>query len=191
MNDTKIFVGNVPFTCTYELFKDTLKTIEGFKNCDIIIDSIRNLCKGYGFVIFDTYENAERVIKRNDIIIENRVLRFVSYCKKKHKDSHIKNVPHILPILNKEQYIPYITKYSILISNIPCNITNRIYLKETFNSYELSRYFINTDKKTGLIKTTGVIELKNYEDYKKLLEESIIKDSNDNILKLTKYNQKF
>ena len=174
----KVFVGNIPFNCTPELFKKLLETIEGYQDGDIIMDSTTMLCKGYGFIVFDKVENAEKIKKREDIIIDNRILRFTDYCRGKNL--------HPLCIKKKQIEIKPYNRQCILVENIPFGNT-REYLKLTFSQYELNKYYIKTDKKTGIPKNNGIIELKNTEDYKQLLEKHIIEDINHNRLELIKY----
>ncbi len=182
----KVFVGNVPFNCTPELFKKLLETIEGYQYGDIIMDSSTMLCKGYGFIVFDKVENAEKIKKREDIIIDNRILRFTDYWRGgKYKNTNYNVQP--LCIKKKQIEIKPYNRLCILVENIPLENT-REYLKLIFSEYELIKYYIQTDKKTGIPKNSGIIELKNTEDYKKLLEKNTIEDMNNNTLQLIKYN---
>ena len=178
MSCKKIFVGNVPFNCTKNEFNSTFKDIEGYQEGDIIINPKTMLCKGYGFIVFDTIENATNLKNRKDILILTRKLRFMDY------------YPNNLQY-NAQYNAQYLTTYTkdkyIFVEGIP-NRKTRIYLKEIFIGYELLGYYISTNTKTGSIKNHGRIELKYYEDYKKLLEKSLIEDNDGNILKLTKWN---
>ena len=176
MNSKKIFVGNVPFNCTPTEFRETFANVEGYKEGDIIINPNTNMCKGYGFLVFDTVENAEKIKKRKDVVINTRKLRFMNYS---HNDV-LKNTNNSI-----EQY-PY--NY-IFVEGIPDGV-KREYLKEIFLDYTLVGYYINTNNRTGQPKNYGRIELKNYEDYKTLLEKTKIEDDN-NILKLSKWNYPF
>ncbi len=174
MSCKKIFVGNVPFNCTQNEFNSTFKDIEGYQEGDIIINPKTMLCKGYGFIIFDTIENATKLKNRKDILIFTRKLRFMDY--------YSNNLQNNSTYLTKQTNDKY-----IFIEGIP-NGKTRIYLKELFTEYELLGYYISTNTKTGTIKNHGRIELRYYDDYKKLLEKSLIEDNDGNTLKITKWN---
>lgn len=75
----KVFVGNVPFQCTIEEFRDLFKNMDGFIDADIIKRHKSKLSRGFGFVIFDTEQHAEALINREDINLNDRTLRFSNY----------------------------------------------------------------------------------------------------------------
>jgi RNA recognition motif-containing protein len=166
----KVFVGNIPFNCTEKKFIETFDKIDGFVKGDIIKDQYFDRCRGFGFVLLDSVENVEKIKKRDDIYIDNRQLRFTDYINSK-KISY--NTTH---------------KY-IYIDNIPEDV-NREYLKKVFNNYEIGKYFINTDYETGGQKTTGMVEIKNYDKYIELLTKGFILDCNENKLYLQKWKYK-
>ena len=159
-NLQKVFVGNIPFNCSENTFTKAFynHSVDGFIKGDIIKDKYLNKCRGFGFVLLNSIENAEKLKTRNDIFIEERKLRFTDYIETTEK--------------------PYYTKNTyIYIENIPQNV-NREYLKQVFNQYQIGKYYINTDYDTGEQKTNGMIEILNYDNYKNLLNTGFIIDNN-------------
>ena len=130
-------------------------------------------------------------LKTLDSEIQEKIELNVAFFGNHFEDSFkYKNTNYNLqPLCIKKKQIeikPY-NRQCILVENIPLENT-REYLKLIFSEYELIKYYIQTDKKTGIPKNSGIIELKNTEDYKKLLEKNTIEDMNHNTLQLIKYN---
>lgn len=91
-NAAKVFVGNVPFDCSSEEFTECFASLEGFKEANIIkrtrSDNSRgypsNLSRGFGFVVFESPEQADKLLQRTDMRIKDRDLRFSHYNKEQN-----------------------------------------------------------------------------------------------------------
>lgn len=75
----KIFVGNVPYQCNQEEFRNCFKNIDGFIEAEIITINKTNISRGFGFITMKSSECADKLKNRNDIMIKNRLLRFTAY----------------------------------------------------------------------------------------------------------------
>ena len=140
----KLFVGNIPFDCNKNDFKNIFKKYEGFKNAELISDN--NKC--FGFVLFDDKNSMENILQNNNIFIKDRKLRLTRYNNK-----------------NKE------TNNYIKLSNIPSIITDDDIRKEFENYSEIGKCFIEMDR---IYKTTGIIEIIDTDIYNQLLNLDII-----------------
>ena len=78
-NQCKVFVGNVPYKCTNDEFRDHFKHMSGYITADIKFKKGSKHTRGFGFVVFDTKENARKLIKKIDVEIDGRTLRFMEY----------------------------------------------------------------------------------------------------------------
>jgi RNA recognition motif-containing protein len=159
----KLFVGNIPFDCNKNDFKNIFKKYKGFKNAELISDN--NKC--FGFVLFDDKNSMENILQNNNIFIKDRKLRLTRYNNK-----------------NKE------TNNYIKLSNIPLNITDDDIRKEFENYSEIGKCFIEMDRITGKYKTTGIIEIIDTDIYNQLLDLDIIL-INDQPINMSSYENKF
>jgi RNA recognition motif-containing protein len=171
----KIFVGNVPYECSDLEFIDCFKDIDGFSKAEIIREHKRNISRGFGFVSLKTKDDANNLLKRNDIKFKGRILRFTTYLNENQKD--IKN-----------DDISY-----LLISNIPKDKLNENchkWLRKIFKNYEpIGKCFLRTNHDDGTYLDSAIIEILNDIFYNDLLEkEEIIVDEYK--LSITKYKMK-
>ena len=172
-DETKIFVGNVPFQCTDKEFFDCFKEIPGFINAEIITKHNTSYSRGFGFVTVKTKEDADSLLKRSDIVFKDRVLRFTEY-NFQEKDKIVKKVP----------------KRYIYVKNVPSNI-NRDQLKTIFSEEgAIGACFINTNIKTGESRGSAVIEIKESELYQKLLDQKYYATKTGHIFELIKWKNK-
>lgn len=165
-NLCKIFVGNVPFNCTQSEFYECFEKIIGFMNAEIICSSDTNMSRGFGFITFDTYENAKNILNVSNIMLKDRVLRFSEYIMNN-------NVKHeSINTIN-------LNKNLIVVKNINPNIT-RDDLYKMFSSYDtLGKYFIVSDRNTGNYKSYAIVEILNDSVYEFLInQKEIMYDSN-------------
>jgi RNA recognition motif-containing protein len=160
----KIFVGNVSYECTQDIFENTFRNMDGFINAEIVADKSSGTCRGFGFVTLNTSENARKLLKKTDININGRELRLTQYTStQKYTD------------IDRAGYI--------CVDNIPDNC-NRSYLKELFAGYPLGKHYIITDIYTGEPKNNGIVEILSVSKYKELVSSGFITDKNGNQLKL-------
>lgn len=113
-NNSKVFVGNVPFHCTSEEFQECFKNMRGFVSADIILRYKSKLSRGFGFVIFSNEGDAENLLSQ-EIILNNRKLRFSRYLSE-FGDSKQSGSTDIS--VNKPKV------YQIFISNLPIDFTS-------------------------------------------------------------------
>lgn len=76
----KVFVGNVPFKCTSEEFAECFKALDGYRTADVVRFSHNNASRGFGFVSFETKEQADALLGENENIeLLGRKLRISPY----------------------------------------------------------------------------------------------------------------
>jgi RNA recognition motif-containing protein len=143
----KLFVGNIPYECTKNDFKNIFKKYKGYKSADLINDN--NKC--FGFVIFENKNSLEDVLLSNNVFIKDRKLRLTRYNDK-----------------NKE------TNNYIKLSNIPSKITVDDIREEFENYSEVGKCFIDMDRITGKYKSTGIVEILESDIYNQLIDLDII-----------------
>ena len=143
----KLFVGNIPFNCSSEEFKNAFKKRKGYVTADLINNS-NSRC--FGFVVLKNKENVEELINKNDVFIKDRKLRLTRYTQKKESVNYIR------------------------LSNIPLSIKADDIKKEFENYSNIGKCFIEMDRLSGIYKDTGIIEIIDSDIYEKLLKmESI------------------
>lgn len=170
----KIFVGNVPFQCSKEEFIECFKNYIGFIDGDIINRFNSNNSRGFGFVTFNTSNNADEFLNsRQQISLKNRYLRFTRY------------MPLDKKIINNK----YSDKNFIFIKNVPKNYTPSD-IKNIFEKYsDIGSCFVNTNINTGESKGTAVVEILDDDSYYNLLNQRQV-NINDIILYISKWKQK-
>jgi RNA recognition motif-containing protein len=167
----KIFVGNVPFQCSNEEFKECFEDVHGFVDAEIVNRHNSEYSRGFGFVTIDTVENAKLLLKRNDIIFKDRVLRFTEY----NFNDKIKTV------IDDKNYI--------FVKNVPKD-TKREDLINVFKQFgEVGACFLTTNIKTGEPKGNAVVEMKDKAVYEDLLDKKYVDYNNDTVLGLIKWKQ--
>lgn len=77
-NSSRVFVGNIPYECTQQEFYNCFKNMNGFVGADLMLNIRSNLSRGYGFVVYDTPENAN-ILVNSSVSIKERELRFSPY----------------------------------------------------------------------------------------------------------------
>lgn len=143
----KLFVGNIPFDCSLDDFRNAFKKRKGYVTADLINNS-SSRC--FGFVVLKNKENVDELINKNDVFIKDRKLRLTRYNNKKETTNYIK------------------------LSNIPTEIKIDDIKKEFENYSDVGKCFIEMDRLTGIYKDTGIIEIIDSDIYEKLLKmESI------------------
>jgi RNA recognition motif-containing protein len=64
----KIFVGNVPFDCTNDEFKEPFKNIEGCTLAELVNRSNNSNTRGFGFLTFENSEYANNFLNLKEKI---------------------------------------------------------------------------------------------------------------------------
>jgi len=173
-NLNKIFVGNVPFYCDATDFQECFRQYDGFIKAEIIYKPNTKISRGFGFVIFDSPENALKLLNRTDVTFKDRFLRFTNYAfsNKKHLDTNSS--------LSSEQ------KNYLVVKTIKPNMS-RDDLKKLFsNIAPLGKYFIATSIDMGE-KGCGIVEILDNTIFNHLLKEQILVDDNGTIYELSKW----
>lgn len=170
----KVFVGNVPFKCTKKEFINCFKNYDGFINADIIHQYNSNKSRGFGFICFDSPNNANKFINnQSNIILKDRILRFSKYMSvdktivnRKFDDRNFLFVKNVPPSYKTENIINIFKKYS-----------------------KLGSCFINTDMNTGKSKESAIVEILDNDCFKFLLSKKNIVH-NGITLHLSKWKQR-
>ena len=131
--ESKIFVGNVPFDCTNNDFRECFKNVNGYVTADLI-----NM-RGFGFVVLQNVLNRDSLLSNNNFFIKNRKLRLSLY------DNQTKMK------VEKSAYI--------IIEHISPNITRDDIYNEFKNFCEVGKCFIDTNRISGEKMSTGVVEI--------------------------------
>lgn len=195
-SECKIFVGNVPFQCNQNEFAKCFEKMQGFVKAEIVCKSDMTVSRGFGFLTFDTKENARKIIGNNSIMFKDRLLRFTEYIHTKDtreihneknkmldydSDDDMFNIydEKLEDIIKSSQNTNEIKisirqKNLIVVKNIKPE-TTREYLYNVFCKYgEVGRHFISIDQETGARKNYGVVEIINEEIFENLLKEKEI-----------------
>lgn len=149
----KLFVGNVPYQCTQEEFEKCFEKFKGFIKAEIIIRPSAEISRGFGFVTFDSRENADVLLKKKDLYLHDRTLRFTEYTSKLGETNKYGNDKH----------------NHLFIKNIPKDVKVADLIKIFSEFGKTGTCYINTNNITGDSKTTGVIEIIDDNVYQKLL----------------------
>lgn len=165
----KIFVGNVPYTCTKKEFISCFKQFDGFVDAEVIKKNDSNTTKGYGFVIFNNQEQMNNVLNSKMITLKNRKLRINKY------DPYRNNVNNI---------------YKVFLKNVPCNCTEDEIIKYFSNFGHVVHCYINTKDTTIGIYNSAILSYDSEKSYYNALKnkEVII---NSNVIKVFPYQKKF
>lgn len=170
--NTKIFVGNVPFQCIENEFKQCFKDVAGFVSAEIVTRHNSPYSRGFGFVTVKTPEDAKKLIQRNDILFKDRILRFTEY----NFQDKIK--------------IPKQQKNYLFVKNVPKEMT-REQLKNIFSvKGTIGACFINTNIRTGESRGNAVIEIKDNNIFESLMNEKIVKINNEYIFEVSRWRYK-
>lgn len=163
INVNKVFVGNVPYQCTREEFQDCFKDMEGFINADIIRRYKSKLTRGFGFVVFETKEQSDTIMKNDTIELKDRVLRFSEYSFDK-------------PEQTKEGKV-----YQVFVNNLKTDTTENQF-NEALSHYGNLSSSIVTSKND---KTFGVATFELLENYKNALYGTVT--INDTVVEIVPY----
>lgn len=148
----KLFVGNIPFDCKINEFREAFKKCKGYITADLINNS-NSRC--FGFVVLKNKESLEELLAANNVFLRDRKLRLTRYNNKlKESNNYIK------------------------LENIPNNIIADDIRKEFENYSEIGKCFIDMDRFTGVYKDTGIIEILDSDIYSKILnlDSILVKD---------------
>lgn len=145
MSSIKIFVGNIPYKCNNEEFKNIFINEEGFIKSEVQ-DNYSNTTKGFGFIEFDNKENAQKCLDK-EFEFKSRQLRLSEYKSKlnDYKKIFVKDLDVNLSLTDFEQYFLKFGK--------------------------LTKFYLITDRYTGDSKGMGVIEFETDESYIKSINE--------------------
>lgn len=173
----KIFVGNVPFYCDNTDFQECFKKYDGFIKAEIIYKPNTKISRGFGFVVFDSPENALKLLGKTDVVFKDRFLRFTTYAFS--NNSNKKYFDNNEPIsLDQKNYL--------IVKTIKPNMT-RDDLKNLFNNIApIGKHFITTSIEIGE-KGCGIVEILDNTIFNYLLKKQILVDDNDNIYQLSRW----
>jgi len=74
--DSKLYVGNLPFSATGEALRDLFSQAGAVTSAEVIMDRIAGRSKGFGFVEMASQAEAEKAISMfNGYMMDNRELR--------------------------------------------------------------------------------------------------------------------
>ena len=62
----KLFVGNIPFSLSESELRDIFSEIGSIESCKLIMDSETGRSRGFGFVEYETPEQAQEAIDKFD-----------------------------------------------------------------------------------------------------------------------------
>jgi len=178
-NLCKIFVGNVPFQCDKNEFTNCFEKMQGYVKADIIYKLGTNICRGFGFVTFDSPENAKLLLEKS-VSIRDRTLRFTQYLTT--LETYIVPDKHVIPMTIES------SKNLIIVKNI-ANMTRMDVYNFFTNFGTVGKHFIMTDHETGISKNYAVVEIIEQDVYEWLLKIKEI-DCENNILEISRWKLK-
>lgn len=171
----KIFVGNVPYQCTRAEFEKCFEKFKGFVKAEIVSRPMTDISRGFGFVTFDTRENANILLEKKDLCLHDRTLRFTEYNLKSDKETTDRKFKS--------------SKYNhIFIKNIPKDAKVEDLRKFFMDFGKIGTCYINTNTITGDSRNTGVVEIIDDNIYQKLLDMKTIPFMKNNLI-LVKWKQ--
>jgi RNA recognition motif-containing protein len=151
-DEYKIFVGNIPFDSTDRELSECFCKYKDFVSADIIKG------RGFGFVVFSSENERDKIININNFYIKNRKLRLHSY-------------DNINKLSDKSLFIR--------IENIDTNISRDDIYKEISIFCKVKKCFIDTNRLTGEKLSTGLLEISDFDIYNKLINlESLLMPNN-------------
>jgi len=160
--DYKLFVGNIPFDCSLDDFRNVFKKKKGYVAADLINNS-NSRC--FGFVVLKNKESMEELLNKNDVFIKDRKLRLTRY------DNKTKEMNNYIKLSDIHE--------SIKIDDI----------RREFSKYsDIGKCFVEMDRITGEYKDTGIIEILDSDMYIKLLNMEVIL-VNDIPIDMSKYDK--
>jgi RNA recognition motif-containing protein len=169
----KVFVGNVPFLCDNNEFKECFKNIAGFVDAEIVNRHNSEYSRGFGFVTLKTIDDATKLLSRNDIILKDRTLRFTSY-----------------NLNDKNKNNQKINKNYLFIKNVPKDI-KKDNIVNFFKEYgDVGICFMSSNPKTNGLTNNIIIEIKNDDIYELLLNLKTVQFSDEIFLNINKWRNK-
>jgi len=128
----KLFIGNIPYTCTEKELIDLFIKYDGFVNLSIARKG--NISSGFGYVTFKTEQNMLDVLN-NIISINDRLLKLEKFEDKRHI-------------------------YRIYIKNININASSED-IEKIIGMYDKSAKVLNISKKMQYNKSNAIVSLTN------------------------------
>jgi RNA recognition motif-containing protein len=211
-NLCKVFVGNVPFQCTQQEFRECFESMQGFIKAEVI-NKINTLAsRGFGFVTFDSHESATALIESSSIVCKDRILRFTKYGFHSNSESlphsslvetNLKNIyikasqsSNSLLSLHDNDNLNFEKKNEddkyknfIVVKNLKDQIT-RDMLQKIFEKYGIvGRHFIVSDHNTGSSKGYAIVEMASKSSYDLLIKLKELKIDDTCTLELSKWKQ--
>lgn len=198
--ECKIFVGNVPFQCNQLEFNECFEKMPGFIKAEIVCKNDGSLSRGFGFVTFDTKENAEKLIENTNITFKDRILRFTEYTPHgqsieksqkdfiecNYQDEHLQPVTQQTP-QNSKKNIDIKQKNLLLVKNLKLGMT-REQLYDVFSEFgQIGRHFIVTDQDTGNQKSYAIVEILNDSVYESLVKQKEVESKDNCIFEISKW----
>jgi len=160
----KVFIGNVPYKCNNLEFENLFKQEIGFKKAELQRDNISQNTKGYGFIEFESQEDAILCMKKS-FKLGDRELRLSEY----------KNKPND----NKKIFVKDLDDTSLKD------------FEEYFKKYgKIVKSYLITNRTTGESKGTGIVEFESDDSYKSALEDEDTYINNKKI-SIYPYKEKF
>ncbi len=168
-NEKKVFVGNVPFDCDNAEFVSCFTHLNGFISAELINKKGEDSSRGFGFVAFKTSQDANLLLKQDNIYIRERKLRFTCYSTQKPKAKTNTNY--------------------ILLSDLTEDITREDILTEFKVYSDIGKCFIMTNRDTGDLRDLAIVEVLDNDSYAQLIELEQMYISNS-IVRLRPFNVK-
>ena len=176
----KIFVGNVPFQCGQVEFTECFEKMAGFIKAEIIYKLGTTISRGFGFVTFDSPENARDLLHRT-ISFKDRPLRFTQY---------VANVEGV----EEKIVVPFqcgqseCTKNLIIVKNVGKMTREDIFI--FFSNFGLvGKHFIVSDHETGILKSYAIVEMLEKDVFDCLLKVKEINHESE-VLEISRFRPK-
>jgi RNA recognition motif-containing protein len=166
----KLFVGNVPFKCDLDEFKQVFDKEDGFLKAELIYRVKSKLTRGFGFVEFTSLEDVEKVLN-NKYTIDDRVLRITQYS-------------------NEKKDLTKTNTFKLFVRNL--DDVDELTLRSAFEKYgAVKNCYVMKDRENGNNRGFGVVEYNNKDHFFKALNEKEVTVKDDVVVNVYPYRVKY
>jgi len=154
----KLFVGNVPFKCELNEFRDVFKNEEGFIKAELINRVKSKLTRGFGFVEFNESVDLDSILSK-EFKLDSRTLRVTQYSAEHDDDKNNK----------------------VFIKGL--GSTSEEVLKKSLSNFKsVESVELLTDKDSGLSRGMAIVRFNDQDELDTLLNEGTLNVNGNEVM---------